>query len=56
MVLVLLLGGPLLAFFVWAMVFDFRHRHAPPTGHDIGRAARRARGDAEGRAAGLPPE
>jgi hypothetical protein len=55
-VLVLLIGGPILAFFAWALVFDFRQRHAPRTGHDIGKAARRARGDAEGRAGGLPPD
>jgi hypothetical protein len=51
MVLVLLIGVPLAALLVWAAVFDLKRRRALPTGHDIGAASRRTRGDAEGRGA-----
>ena len=49
MVLILFIGIPLAALFVWGAVFDLKRRNAAHTGHDISAAALRARGDAEGR-------
>ena len=45
---------PIIALFVWAIIFDLkrRRRHAVLTGHDIGSAARRAQANADARTAG----
>jgi len=45
---------PLIALFAWGVVFDLKRRrqHAALTSHDIGLAARRARGDADARGGG----
>ena len=47
---------PLITLFVWAVVFDRkqRRRRAPGTAHDIGSAARRARGADDARGANSP--
>ncbi|MEW9530443.1 hypothetical protein [Microbispora sp. NPDC049125] len=55
MLTILLIFAPLIALIVWAAVFDLkrRRRGTPLSGHDIGSAAWRARGDAEGRGGGV---
>jgi len=48
-VLILLVGIPLAALFIWGAVFDVKRRRSAPTAHDISAAALKARGDADGR-------
>ena len=45
---------PLIALFVWAIVFDLKRRRRRPvlTIHDIGSASRRAQANADARSAG----
>jgi hypothetical protein len=45
---------PIIALFVWGMIFDMkrRRRHAVPTSHNIGLAARRAQANADAHGAG----
>ena len=40
---------PIIALFVWAIIFDLRRRrrHTVPTSHDIGSASRRAQANAD---------
>ena len=54
MTIFLLVLAPLIALFVWAIVFDLkRHRRrAVLTSHDIGSASRRAQANADARSAG----
>jgi hypothetical protein len=45
---------PIIALFAWGMIFDLkrRRRHAVPTGHNIGLAARKAQANADAHSAG----
>ena len=54
MTIFLVVLAPLIALFVWAIVFDLkrRRRHAVLTSHDIGSASRRAQANADARSAG----
>ena len=49
MTILLVVLVPIIALFVWAIIFDLkrRRRHAAPTSHDIGSAARRAQANAD---------
>jgi hypothetical protein len=42
---------PIIALVVWGIIFDLkrRRRHAALTSHDVGSAARRAKGNADAR-------
>ena len=54
MTVFLVVLAPLIALFVWAIVFDLkrRRRRAVLTSHDIGSASRRAQANADARSAG----
>ena len=54
MTIFLVVLAPLIALFVWVIVFDLkRHRRrAVLTSHDIGSASRRAQANADARSAG----
>jgi hypothetical protein len=52
----LIIFAPLVVLIVWGVVYDIRRRlrRLPDTGHDIGSAAARARGNADGRGSVQP--
>jgi len=54
MLVMLVILVPLVALFIWAVMFDLkrRRRHAGLTSHDIVSAARTARGNADARGGG----
>jgi len=54
MTIFLVVLAPLIALFVWAILFDLkrRRRRAVLTSHDIGSASRRAQANADARSAG----
>jgi hypothetical protein len=54
MTILLVVLVPIIALFVWGIVFDLkrRRRHAVSTGHDIGSAARRAQANADSHSVG----
>jgi hypothetical protein len=54
MTIFLVVLAPLIALFVWAIVFDLkrRRRRAVLTSHDIGSASRRAQANIDARSAG----
>ncbi len=54
MTIFLVVLAPLIALFVWVIVFDLkrRRRRAVLTSHDIGSASRRAQANADARSAG----
>jgi hypothetical protein len=54
MIVWLIVGVPIVALFAWGLIFDLkrRRRRDALTSHDIGSAARRAQGNADGRNVG----
>ena len=54
MTIFLVVLAPLIALFVWGIIFDLkrRRRHAVLTSHDVGAAARRAQANADARNVG----
>jgi hypothetical protein len=54
MTILLVVLVPIIALFVWGIIFDLRRRrrHAVPTSHDIGSASRRSQANADARSAG----
>ena len=54
MIILLVVLVPIIALFVWGIIFDLkrRRRHAVFTGHDIGSASRRAQANADSHSAG----
>ena len=54
MIILLVVLVPIVALFVWGIIFDLkrRRRHAVLTSHDIGSSSRRAQANADARSAG----
>jgi hypothetical protein len=54
MTVLLVVLVPIIALFVWAIIFDLRRRrrHAVPISHDIGSASRKAHANADAHSAG----
>jgi hypothetical protein len=54
MTILLVVLVPIIALFVWGIIFDRkrRRRHAVPTSHDIGSASRRAQANADAHSTG----
>ena len=54
MTIFLVVLAPLIALFVWGIIFDLkrRRRHAVLTSHDVGASARRAQANADARNVG----